>query len=192
MTPNPSRGPQVNRQCRHQSCLKLLVYPWCYWCMAISCFWLSLTLPVRPSTPSYTSFTFSHSQITYSYSVLVCPVFYFTAVSLGGYGFSPLQISLFMALAGISQALWILLVFPPLQGRFGTGGVLRGCAVAWPILFFVAPLGNFFLRQDWKLTFWIVGPMFLVVGSGVSMAFSKLCTIEFCSLAKGQLINDVS
>ncbi|MCJ1319789.1 hypothetical protein MMC15_005125 [Xylographa vitiligo] len=104
----------------------------------------------------------------------VCPVFYFTAVSLGGYGFSPLQISLFMALAGISQALWILLVFPPLQARFGTGGVLRGCAVAWPILFFVAPLGNFFLRQDWKLTFWIVGPMFLVVGSGVSMAFTAI------------------
>ncbi|MCJ1436980.1 hypothetical protein MMC27_006363 [Xylographa pallens] len=104
----------------------------------------------------------------------VCPVFYFTAVSLGGYGFSPLQISLFMALAGFSQAIWILIAFPPLQRRFGTGGVLRGCAVAWPILFFVAALGNFFLRQDWKLTFWIVGPTAMALGSGVSMAFTAI------------------
>ncbi|MCJ1382069.1 hypothetical protein MMC17_005181 [Xylographa soralifera] len=104
----------------------------------------------------------------------VCPVFYFTAVSLGGYGFSPLQISLFMALTGFSQAVWILIAFPPLQHRFGTGGVLRGCAVAWPILFFIAALGNFFLRQDWKLVFWIVGPISLAMGSGVSMAFTAI------------------
>ncbi|MCJ1287832.1 hypothetical protein MMC26_007184 [Xylographa opegraphella] len=104
----------------------------------------------------------------------VCPVFYFTAVSLGGYGFSPLQISLFMALAGFSQAVWILIAFPPLQARFGTGGVLRGCAVAWPILFFVAALGNLFLRQDWKLTFWVVGPISIALGSGISMAFTAI------------------
>ncbi|MCJ1416688.1 hypothetical protein MMC32_003026 [Xylographa parallela] len=111
--------------------------------------------------------------LAYAYTA-VCPVFYFTAVSLGGYGFSPLQISLFMALAGFSQAVWILIAFPPLHRRFGTGGVLRGCAVVWPFLFFVAALGNFFLRQNWKLTFWIVGPTAMALGSGVSMAFTAI------------------
>ncbi|MCJ1402908.1 hypothetical protein MMC11_006129 [Xylographa trunciseda] len=91
-----------------------------------------------------------------------------------GYGFSPLQISLFMALAGLSQAVWLLIAFPPLQRRFGTGGVLRGCAVVWPILFFMAAFGNFILRQEWRLTFWIVAPTTLALGSGIAMAFTAI------------------
>ena len=150
---------------------------------------------------AYTAGRFEHSvlypfnhgvkSVAYFNSVLVCPVFYFTAVSLGGYGFSPLQISLFMALAGLSQAVWILLAFPPLQRRFGTGDVLRGCAVGWPILFFVAALGNFFLRQNWKLAFWIVGPISIAIGSGISMAFSKPSIVSSFDLDIGQFINGV-
>ena len=101
-------------------------------------------------------------------------MFYFTDVHLGGYGFTPLQISLFIALAGLSQSLWLLLAFPPLQRRFGTGGVLRGCAVVWPTFFVIAALGNVFLRQGWNLTFWIVTPITLAIGSGVAMSFSEL------------------
>ena len=107
----------------------------------------------------------------------VIPVFYFTDIKLGGYGFTPLQISLFMALGGISQAVWLLLIFPPLQHRFGTGGVLRGCAAVWPLFFFAAAAGNLFLRQDWTLAFWIVAPVSMVVGSGVAMAFSELAAV---------------
>jgi hypothetical protein len=80
---------------------------------------------------------------------------------------------MFIGAAGISQALWTLIVFPPLQRRFGTGGVLRACALAWPFFFASCPLGNVLLRHDWKVAFWIIAPTFNVVGSGVSMAFSK-------------------
>ena len=104
----------------------------------------------------------------------VIPVFFFTDVALGGYGFTPLQISLFITLGGLSQSIWLLLVFPPLQKRIGTGGVLRACAVVWPILFFMVAAGNMFLRRGWNITFWIVAPTSLVIGSGVAMAFSKL------------------
>ncbi|MCJ1352744.1 MAG: hypothetical protein MMC33_002728 [Icmadophila ericetorum] len=104
----------------------------------------------------------------------VAPVFFFTDIKLGGYGFTPLQISLFMALGGLSQAVWLLLVFPPLQRRIGTGGVLRACAVVWPMLFFVIAAGNAFLRQGWNLTFWIVEPINVAIGSGVAMAFTAV------------------
>ncbi|MCJ1478860.1 hypothetical protein MMC13_007544 [Lambiella insularis] len=79
-----------------------------------------------------------------------------------------------MALGGFSQSIWLLLAFPPLQHRFGTGGVLRGCAVVWPIMFFTVALGNVFLRQGWNITFWIVVPISLSVGSGVAMAFTAV------------------
>jgi hypothetical protein len=106
--------------------------------------------------------------------VLVLPVLCFTPVELGGFGFSPFQISILMATGGASQAIWLLLVFPPLQHRYGTGGVLRGCAIAWPFMFAIWPICNEFLRRDWAVTFWIVGSINLVLGSGVAMAFSKM------------------
>ena len=47
----------------------------------------------------------------------VAPVAWFTPVAIGGLGFSELQISLFMALNGFAQAIWLLLVFPRVQRR---------------------------------------------------------------------------
>jgi len=76
-------------------------------------------------------------------------------------------------MAGLSQALWTLIAFTPLQHRFGSGGVLRGAAIVWPIEFAIWPLCNILLTKDWKIAFWIVAPVNNVMGSGVSMAFSK-------------------
>ena len=107
------------------------------------------------------------------YLLSVLPVFWFTQPELGGFGFSPLQISVFLGIAGLSQALWLLVAFPLLQHRFGTGGVLRGCSIVWPIMFAFTPVCTVFLRQGWNTAFWISAPIALVVGSGVAMAFSK-------------------
>ena len=104
----------------------------------------------------------------------VLPLIGFTSVELGGFGFSPFRISIMMAVGGMSQAIWLLLVFPPLQHRFGTGGVLRGCAIAWPFMFAVWPICNEFLRRGWTVAFWTVGSINVVFGSGIAMAFSKL------------------
>lgn len=100
-------------------------------------------------------------------------MFWFTKIELGGYGFSPFQISLLMGASGMSQALWTLIAFPPLQRRFGTGGVLRACTVVWPIFFAMSPMSNFLLRKDLVVPFWIFGPVATVIGTGVSIAFSK-------------------
>jgi hypothetical protein len=103
----------------------------------------------------------------------VIPLFWFSPPELGGYGFSPIQISMLMGATGISQALWTLLFFPPLQRRWGTGGVLRACATFWPVFFALPPFSNFLLRRGLIVPFWIFGPAATVVGTGVSIAFSK-------------------
>jgi hypothetical protein len=104
----------------------------------------------------------------------VLPIFLFTEPRLGGFGFTPLQISLFLGVSGLSQALWTLLIFPPLQARIHTVGILWGCVIAWPIFFVVAPLCNLLLLHipPFLTTFWIVAPTNLILGSGVSMAFT--------------------
>ena len=112
-----------------------------------------------------------HANINF---ISVLPVFWFTSVELGGFGFSPLQISIFLGIAGLSQAIWLLVAFPPLQHRFGTGGVLRSCSVVWPVMFAFTPVCTVFLRHGWNTAFWISAPIALVVGSGVAMAFSEL------------------
>ncbi|KAG4440788.1 hypothetical protein IFR05_003716 [Cadophora sp. M221] len=102
----------------------------------------------------------------------VAPLFWYTRPSLGGFGFTPNQISYFMCSIGIAQAIWLLVFFPLLHRKFGTGTILRACYLIWPLTFVVAPLCNYFLRQGWTTAFWIIAPTVQVIGSGVSMAFT--------------------
>ncbi|KAK1574243.1 major facilitator superfamily transporter [Colletotrichum navitas] len=116
--------------------------------------------------------------LAFAYTAIV-PVFWFTPVALGGYGFTPLQISIMMAVNGIAQALWLLVIFPPLQHRMGTNGVLRVCSYAYPWFFLICPLGNFVLKAGVNnpgviTCFWIFAPIGLAIGSGVSMAFTAI------------------
>ncbi|KAL3420317.1 major facilitator superfamily transporter [Phlyctema vagabunda] len=109
--------------------------------------------------------------LAFAYTAVV-PIFWFTSPELGGFGFTPLQISIFLGGAGISQALWTLFAFPPLQLRFGTGGVLRMCSMAWPMLFTLPAVGNILLRQGLYTAFWIIAPIGTFLGAGCSMAFA--------------------
>jgi hypothetical protein len=103
----------------------------------------------------------------------VAPVFWFTDPELGGLGLSPFMISIFLGAAGLSQSLWTLLIFPPLQHRIGTGGVLRLSAIFWPLVMISWPICNFCIYREWDIPFWIISSLATVIGSGVSMAFSK-------------------
>lgn len=114
--------------------------------------------------------------LAFAYTAII-PVFWFTPVPLGGWGFTPLQISLMMGLNGASQAAWLLLVFPPLQHRIGTKGVIRLCALAYPLFFLSCPLGNVLLRSGTEASvnaFWVFAPIMLAVGCGVSMSFTAI------------------
>ncbi|KAL2019807.1 hypothetical protein VTK56DRAFT_9158 [Thermocarpiscus australiensis] len=122
-------------------------------------------------------YTYSHIMLlAFAYTAIV-PVFWFTPVDLGGFGFSPLQISLVMGLNGLAQAIWILVVFPPLHHRIGTNGVLRVCAIAYPFMFAAMPLFNLLLRAGTPASvtvFWATVPALLCLGCGVSMSFTAI------------------
>ncbi|KAF2744515.1 MFS general substrate transporter [Sporormia fimetaria CBS 119925] len=102
----------------------------------------------------------------------VVPVFLFTPVDLGGIGFTPQLIAGAIGLNGVSQAIWILAIFPPLHRRIGTGSVLRLCAAWWPIFFAANPICHLLRLHRLNAVFWAVGPVSLVIGSGVAMAFT--------------------
>jgi hypothetical protein len=111
--------------------------------------------------------------LAFSYTAVV-PVFLFTPIRLSGFGFSPLYISIFMAVGGLSQSTWLLVIFPLLQGRFGTGGVLRACAVAYPFFFAAFPAASLLLQRDLTTFFWTLVPVGLIFGSGVAMSFTAI------------------
>lgn len=117
-------------------------------------------------------YIFGHTMVLALAFTAVSPVFQYTSISLGGLSFSPRQISLFLALGGFSQALWMLLAFPFLQSRIGTGRLLRICAAAWPSFMALYPVLNELLRRDLWTPFWILAPIGIVGGSGVAMAFA--------------------
>jgi hypothetical protein len=103
----------------------------------------------------------------------VAPAFWFTSVELGGFSFEPKKISMFIALAGISQALWTILVLPRLHKGIGTLGIFKLCAVVWPIGFMLNPAANILLKHKEYGLFWALSPMVIVIFSGCAMAFSK-------------------
>lgn len=122
-------------------------------------------------------YIYGHTMVLGFAYTAVAPIFFFEPISLGGFGFSSSFISLFMAITGAAQAIWLLLIFPPLQHRIGTGGVLRLCAYAWPPFFLCLPLLNGLLRIDTlpsTTIFWTLAPIALSVGVGVSMAFTAV------------------
>ncbi|KAK6008055.1 hypothetical protein QM012_004869 [Aureobasidium pullulans] len=126
---------------------------------------------------AFTLFLYCFVSLQGLANTAVLPVFWFTSIPLGGFGFSPIQISLFLGLAGISQAIWLLFVFPPMQRRWGTGGVLRYSGWIFPIGYIGNPLLQFALRKGVITPFWIILPILMVVGSSASMAFTcvQLC-----------------
>lgn len=125
-------------------------------------------------------YIFGHTMLLALAYTAIAPVFQYTSISLGGFGFSDQWIAIFIAIAGASQSLWMLLAFPPLQKRFGTGNLLRACAVAWPFFMACYPVLNEMLRHGYVTAFWVVTPITLALGSGVAMAFgtSSLLVVD--------------
>ena len=102
----------------------------------------------------------------------VNPVFLHMPVLLGGLGLPDELIAAVIGFSGASQAAWLLLVFPSLHKRIGTGAVLRLAALIWPFFFAMHPLFNALLRHGEKAAFWALAPPALGVGSSVAMAFT--------------------
>jgi hypothetical protein len=126
-----------------------------------------------PGLPMVLAIYSTVSIVALAYTA-VAPVFWFTSPALGGYGLTPLQISLFLALAGASQSFWTLIVFTPLQHRIGTGGVLKVCTFAWPFTFAINPLLNQLLKHNLTTPFWVLAISTTLLGAGISQAFTAV------------------
>jgi hypothetical protein len=101
----------------------------------------------------------------------IAPVFFYTSVPHGGFGFSEKLISLFISMNGVAQALWLLFAFPPLHKRLGTRRLMQICGIFWGPFIMCFPLNNWFLRRGWTATFWAVAPLVQILGSGVAIGF---------------------
>ena len=103
----------------------------------------------------------------------MAPLSWFTPIEQGGFSFPERYIAAGLALCGACQSLFMLVVFPPLHRRFGTGAILRTCALLWPFLFAFFPIFNQFRRNGWETAFWVITPILQGLGSGLAMAFSE-------------------
>ncbi|KAK5658851.1 hypothetical protein OQA88_1665 [Cercophora sp. LCS_1] len=119
-------------------------------------------------------YTYGHVMLlAYSYTA-ISPLFWYTKIDLGGLGFEPNQIAIFLGVAGFSQAIWMLVVFPKLHGYIGTNGIMRSCGYFYPVFFFICPCMNALMRMNHPMAVWISMPMLQSLGSGVSMSFTAI------------------
>ncbi|KAJ7617216.1 tetracycline:hydrogen antiporter-like protein [Roridomyces roridus] len=103
----------------------------------------------------------------------VITLFWFTSVHLGGLGLSPLQISFFLGLTGLSQAIW-LIPYPFVQRRWGTNGVFRRFTYVYPIFMALNPVANLLLKNGWTKAFWIMLPALQICGASVSWCYTSM------------------
>jgi hypothetical protein len=89
----------------------------------------TLTHPGVPFVLATTAWTM---MLGFAFTAVI-PIFWFTPRHLGGFGWLPCQISIFFALTGATQAVWLLIVFPRLQRRWGTNAIWRRAAFSYPV-----------------------------------------------------------
>ncbi|GAB7338831.1 hypothetical protein MBLNU457_5524t1 [Dothideomycetes sp. NU457] len=112
----------------------------------------------------------------------VLTVFWYTKPSLGGYGFTPLMISIFLGIGGGAQTLWTLFVFPWMHKRFGNIGTLRYAWNSWPVVFAFSILGNYLLRWGQDLIFWVF----------ISAFWFWACSIAIGYTGSQLILNDIA
>lgn len=107
----------------------------------------------------------------------VCPTYWYTQTYLGGWSFSPTQISFELSLIGIAQAIWVLIVFPYTHRRVGSRAVLKFCAITRPLIFVLYPLLSLLRHLGHRTAFFVLayGTSALVGSSG--MAYGEQETI---------------
>ncbi|CVL02230.1 related to tetracycline resistance protein (probable transport protein) [Fusarium mangiferae] len=121
--------------------------------------------------------TFVHVMLIGSAFMAVGSLTLYTGVRYGGMGFSAHQIAMYMAVQGAAEAVWLLLLFPPLHRRFGTRGIIFAGVVAFPLFFAGYIIMNAFLRNGSPVAFVsyraVLGAMALL-GPGVFMVITAV------------------
>ena len=165
---------------------------------AAACLWLEETLQKKSDTVAeeqkamplmgllkspgvmIVALVFTYVMVIFFAATAMQPVFWFTPVKLGGFGFRPAIISIFQGISGLSQIFWLLIVFPWLLKRYSPRTVVLSCAKAWPLFYALHPVCQMLLRRKLTAEFWLLGVFMQVSGSALLMAFEamQLCLID--------------
>ncbi|CAH0052597.1 unnamed protein product [Clonostachys solani] len=136
---------------------------------------MSMSQIIRSPGVSFVLWLYTHVMLLAFLFTAILPVALYTSVELGGIGLTTHQISLWMTVQGASQAIWLILAFPFLHSRLGNKGVLNLCSAVYPIFFGLFIVLNVLLRNGSPSAttwFWILAAISVIVGPGVSMAFT--------------------
>lgn len=141
--------------------------------------WSQLTLLVMSPGVGVALAVYVHSKFLAVATSAILPVYLYTPVSLGGLELSTVAISIYMAVQGASQVLWLLLAFPLLNDRLGTKPLLRSIASFWPLTFAGYVVMNAMLRyaDDDIMRPWLwmaIAPAMILVGSAVIMSQTSI------------------
>jgi hypothetical protein len=103
------------------------------------------------------------------------PLFYSTPIELGGLGFDPITIGLWMGAFGIVNGVLQIMIFAPLVNKFGPKTVFRICEGCFIPIFALFPITNIIARQygiNWLV--WFLLTCSLILGVLMDMAFGAL------------------
>lgn len=109
--------------------------------------------------------------------IALVPLWAYTPVEMSGLGWTPPYIAGIIALAGIFQPFWLLLIMPILDKRMGTQKLTRACFAVWPAFLAAPILANQVARRGWWDAVYAVMAMTQFTGAGISMVFSEWCWI---------------
>jgi MFS family permease len=110
------------------------------------------------------------------------PLFYSTPIELGGLGFDPITIGLWMGAFGVVNGVLQTMIFAPLVDKFGSKTVFRFCETCFIPIFALFPITNVVARQygiNWLVWFLLTCSLLL----GVFMDMSFGCILMFITAA---------
>lgn len=110
------------------------------------------------------------------------PLFYSTPIELGGLGFDPVTIGLWMGAFGVVNGVLQTIIFAPLVNKFGSKTVFRFCEMSFIPIFALFPITNIVAQQygiNWLVWFLLTCSLLL----GVFMDMSFGCILMFITAA---------
>ncbi len=166
----------------------------------------SYTSPPSP-TPGVSIFTLLRipqiQRVMLSYGFLaliavaldaVLVLYLYEPASLGGVDFTSDQTGIILSLNGLGGALVQLLLFPPLQKRFGTLWVYRWSMVAFPVSIVMLPMANAIARTQPGPLVWtalLVSTAIRVMG-GMAFASNTILVNQCSALTPTQALGTLN
>ncbi|WVQ82645.1 hypothetical protein IAT38_004777 [Cryptococcus sp. DSM 104549] len=102
------------------------------------------------------------------------PLYLFTPIELGGQDQTPPQIAAYMAVASLTQGLWLLLVLPRLDRWLGTKRTFKLVSACFPIVMTLPIIANALARGNSMLGSNLILGAYVGIGTSCNMTFTSV------------------